>query len=82
LAGNAGGHFVLPAGMRDFDCLGEVETGMSYEMSDKIILQGELMKYRRSLCEKVAKYGGICKKCPAHQAGKCAISIVIKSLNE
>jgi hypothetical protein len=54
---------------------------MSYEKSDKLITEGALMKYRRTLCEKVAKYGGICKKCPVHHSGKCAISIVIKSIN-
>jgi hypothetical protein len=53
---------------------------MSYELSDRMILQGELMKYRRSLCEQVSEYGGLCKKCRVSSNGQCAIGIVIKSL--
>jgi hypothetical protein len=52
---------------------------MSYEYSDRIILSGELMKYRRSLCEETAK-GSDCKKCSAFikEANKCSLSLVIK----
>jgi hypothetical protein len=53
---------------------------MSYELSDKMILKGELMKYRRSLCEQVSEYGGLCKKCRVSNNGQCAIGIVIKSI--
>ena len=53
---------------------------MSYELSDRMILKGELMKYRRSLCEQVSEYCGLCKKCRVNNNGKCAIGIVIKSL--
>ena len=53
---------------------------MSYELSDRMILRGELMKYRRSLCEQVSEYGGLCKKCRVSNNGQCAIGIVIKSL--
>lgn len=53
---------------------------MSYELSDRMILQGELMKYRRSLCEQVSEYGGLCKKCRVNSNGQCAIGVVIKSL--
>ena len=45
-----------------------------------MILCGELMKYRRSLCEQVSEYGGLCKKCRVSNNGQCAIGIVIKSL--
>jgi len=53
---------------------------MSYELSDKMILRGELMKYRRSLCEQVSEYGGLCKKCHVNNNGQCAIGVVIKGL--
>lgn len=52
---------------------------MSYEYSDRIILSGELMKYRKHLCEEIAKCSE-CKKCPAYieEANKCALSLVIE----
>ena len=52
---------------------------MSYEYSDRIILSGELMKYRRSLCEETAKSSN-CKKCPAYikEIKKCVLSSTIK----
>ena len=52
---------------------------MSYELSDRVILAGELMKYRRSLCEETAK-SSECKKCSAFikEADKCSLSLVIK----
>ncbi len=54
---------------------------MSYEYSDRIILSGELMKYRRSLCEETAK-GSKCKKCPAFikETGRCSLGYVINLL--
>ena len=52
---------------------------MSYEYSDRIILSGELMKYRKHLCEEIAKCSE-CNKCPAYikEADKCALSLVIE----
>jgi hypothetical protein len=52
---------------------------MSYEYSDKIILSGELMKYRKHLCEETAKRSE-CKKCPAYikEIKKCVLSLTIK----
>lgn len=52
---------------------------MSYEYSDRIILSGELMKYRKHLCEEIAKCSE-CNKCPAYikEANKCALSLVIE----
>lgn len=52
---------------------------MSYEYSDRVILAGELMKYRRSLCEETAK-SSECKKCPAYikEVDKCVLSSTIK----
>lgn len=52
---------------------------MSYEYSDRIILAGELMKYRRSLCEETAK-SSKCKRCPAYikEVNKCVFSLTIK----
>lgn len=54
---------------------------MNYEYSDRVILAGELMKYRRSLCEETAK-SSKCKKCPAFikETGKCSLSTVINLL--
>ena len=52
---------------------------MGYEYSDRIILSGELMKYRKHLCEEIAKCSE-CNKCPAYikEANKCALSLVIE----
>ena len=52
---------------------------MSYEYSDRIILSGELMKYRKHLCEEIAK-SSECKKCPAYikEVNKCVLSSTIK----
>jgi hypothetical protein len=55
---------------------------MSYELSDKMILKGELMKYRRSLCDSVGERGKGCESCPVliKAISRCAVGIVIKSL--
>lgn len=55
---------------------------MSYELSDKMILRGELMKYRRSLCDSVGERGKGCESCPVFikAISRCTVGIVIKSL--
>lgn len=52
---------------------------MSYEYSDRVILAGELMKFRKHLCEETAR-SSECKKCSAYikEVKKCVLSSTIK----
>jgi hypothetical protein len=51
LASNAGGHFVLPAGMRDFDCLGVEAEKMSKKKFDISLTLAEFYAIRNALAK-------------------------------
>lgn len=55
---------------------------MSYEFSDRMILKGELLKYRRYLCEKTVEHGKKCEDCSAHikDINKCIVGLMIKKV--
>jgi hypothetical protein len=56
---------------------------MSYEFSDRIILKGELLKYRRCLCEETARRGKKCEDCSAFlkDVNKCIVGLMIKKVD-